>query len=76
MFGALVILIPLSFIHTLNLRSNRFRPVLAFMFWIFVFNFFFLLILGAKPIAAPYTMLGQIATVIYFSYFFILMLIG
>lgn len=76
MFSALVILIPLSFVHTLNLRSNRYRPIFNFMFWVFVCNFFFLLILGAKPIAQPYTILGQIATVIYFSYFAILMLIG
>lgn len=76
MFLALIILIPLSFIHTLNLRSNRFRPLFNFLFWIFVFNFLFLLILGAKPIAQPYTILGQICTVIYFSYFLLLMLIG
>jgi ubiquinol-cytochrome c reductase cytochrome b subunit len=76
MFSALVVLIPLSFIHTLNLRSNRFRPVFKLLFWIFVFNFLFLLVLGAKPIAQPYTMLGQISTVVYFSYFIILMLIG
>lgn len=76
MFGALVILIPLSFVHTLNLRSNRYRPIFNILFWIFVANFFFLIWLGAKPIYFPYTLLGQIATVVYFSYFIILMILG
>jgi len=76
MFSALLILIPLSLIHTLNIRSNRYRPILNLFFWIFVCNFFFLIWLGAKPIAQPFTMLGQIATIIYFSYFIILMIIG
>jgi len=76
MFSALLILIPLSLVQTLNIRSNRYRPLLRGLFWIFVFNFLFLVWLGQKSIALPYTLLGQIATFIYFSYFIILMLIG
>jgi quinol-cytochrome oxidoreductase complex cytochrome b subunit len=76
MFSALLILIPLSLIHSLNIRSNRYRPIINLLFWVFVFNFFFLIWLGAKPIAQPFTMLGQIATFIYFAFFIILMIIG
>jgi len=76
MFSALLILIPLSLIHTLNIRSMRYRPVLNFLFWVFVFNFLFLIWLGAKPIAQPFTMLGQISTFIYFSYFILLIILG
>lgn len=76
MFGALLILLLLPMFSTLNIRSNRYRPVFNFQFWVFVFNFFMLLILGAKPIAEPYTTLGMISTFIYFSYFIIIMIIG
>lgn len=76
MGGSLLILIPLGLFHTINLRSNRYKPFLHFFFWVFVFNFFFLIILGAKPIAEPYTILGQIATFIYFAYFITLIVIG
>lgn len=69
MLGALLILLPLSFLSTYNLRSNRYRPILQFLFWVFAFNFLFLLWLGAKPIAEPFIILGQICTLIYFSYF-------
>ena len=76
MFSALLILIPLSLVNTLNIRSLNYRPVFNFLYWIFVFNFFFLIWLGAKPIAQPFTLLGQIATVYYFSFFFIFMILG
>ncbi len=76
MFSALLILIPLSLIHTLNIRSMRYRPILNFLFWVFVFNFLFLIWLGAKPIAQPFTLLGQISTFLYFSYFLLLIFLG
>ena len=74
MFSALIILIPLSLIHTLNVRSNRYRPILNILFWVFAFNFLFLIWLGAKPIAQPFTKLGQLATLIYFGYFILLII--
>jgi ubiquinol-cytochrome c reductase cytochrome b subunit len=54
MFGAILIILPLPFISTLNARSQRLRPALNILFWIFVANFFALLWLGAKPIHTPY----------------------
>jgi ubiquinol-cytochrome c reductase cytochrome b subunit len=76
MFSSIAILIPLSLFSTLNLLSLRYRPLLQFFFWIFSFNFLFLILLGAKPICEPFTTLGQISTFIYFSYFFLLLLLG
>ena len=76
MGAALLILFPLAFFHTYNLRSNRYRPILHVLFWIFVFNFLFLLWVGARPISQPFIILGQISTLIYFSYFIILMILG
>jgi len=76
MFGALLILFPLAYFHNSNLRSNRFRPVLHLLFWLFISNFLFLFWIGANPIAQPYIILGQISTAIYFLYFVILMIIG
>lgn len=76
MFSALLILIPLSLVHTYNIRSMSYRPVINGLFWIFVFNFILLIWLGAKPIAQPFTLIGQIATAIYFAFFIFLMVIG
>jgi ubiquinol-cytochrome c reductase cytochrome b subunit len=76
MVSALLILIPLSFFSTANLRSLKFKPVLHILFWIFVFNFLLLTWLGAKHIEQPYIIIGQIASMYYFIYFMVLMLLG
>lgn len=76
MIGALLILIPLSFFHNLGIRSLKFRPLLHLFFWIFIFNFLFLLWLGAKPIHEPFISLGQFSTFLYFFYFLALLFLG
>lgn len=75
-FSALLIFIPLSLVNTVSLRSKRYRPIIQFLFWIFVFNFFFLIWLGAKPIAQPFTKLGQLSTLFYFSFLIFLKILG
>lgn len=76
MFGALLIQIPQALIQTVNIRSNRYRPILHILFWIFVFNFLFLMWQGAKPVEAPYITMGALSTCIYFAYFVLLMILG
>ena len=69
MFSALLILFPLTYFQTNNIRSNRYRPFMHICFWIFIMNFLFLMWLGNKPAYQPYVFLSQMSTVIYFSYF-------
>lgn len=76
MFGAIVILFGLTIFQNNNIRSLKFKPVLRFLFWVFVFDFLFLLWLGAKPIAEPFVTLGRTATILYFLYFVLLFIIG
>lgn len=76
MFGSLLILLPLPFLTTLNLRANRYRPLLHILFWVFVCDFFILMIMGGNPIHSPYVEIGQIGTLIYFMYFVILFTLG
>lgn len=66
MVAAILILIPLSLLHSHQVRSLKFKPILRFIFWIFVFNFLFLLWLGGKPISEPYISLGIFSTILYF----------
>lgn len=75
MFGAQLILFTQT-ISTYNLRSNRYRPAMNILFWIFASNFLFLLWLGAKPIHQPYIYQGILSTIIYFLYFIQLLIIG
>jgi len=68
----LFLFIPLSPVNTV--RSNRFKPIMKFIFWIFVANFLFLMWIGAQPISQPYVFISQISSVIHFLYIFLLLL--
>jgi ubiquinol-cytochrome c reductase cytochrome b subunit len=47
----------------------QFRPLSKIAFFIFVANFLILMQLGAKHVESPFIEFGQISTVLYFSYF-------
>lgn len=76
MFGSILIQFILPIFSSQNLRSNNYKPQLRALYWIFVFNFLFLTWLGAQVIAEPYITLSIISTLIYFSYFILLCIIG
>jgi ubiquinol-cytochrome c reductase cytochrome b subunit len=71
MFSAILILLALPFVDLSRSKGIQFRPLSKIAFYIFVANFLILMILGAKHVESPFIELGQISTIIYFSYFFI-----
>jgi ubiquinol-cytochrome c reductase cytochrome b subunit len=68
---AIISLFLLPFIHFPETRSMRFRPMSKIAFWCFVLVCLILGWLGGKPIETPYLILGQIATFLYFAYFYL-----
>lgn len=72
MVASIAILFFLPWLDKSKVRSARFRPIYKVMFWAFVANFFFLGYLGGKPAEQPYTWMSQVATALYFGFFFIL----
>ena len=72
MFSAILILLTLPFTDLSRSRGIQFRPLSKIAFFIFVGNFLVLLQLGAKHVETPFVELGQISTLIYFSYFLII----
>jgi ubiquinol-cytochrome c reductase cytochrome b subunit len=72
MFAALVILVSMPFTDLSRSRGIQFRPLSKIAFYIFVANFLILMQLGAKHVESPFIEFGQISTVIYFSYFLII----
>jgi ubiquinol-cytochrome c reductase cytochrome b subunit len=71
MFSALLILLAMPFADLSRSRGIQFRPLSKIAFYIFISNFLILMILGAKHVESPFIELGQISTIIYFSYFLI-----
>ena len=72
MFSAILILLSMPLIDMSRSRGIQFRPLSKIAFFIFVANFLVLMLLGAKHVESPFIELGQICTIIYFSYFLII----
>jgi ubiquinol-cytochrome c reductase cytochrome b/c1 subunit len=55
-----------------EIRSMQFRPFSRYLFWVFVIDCLLLGYIGGKPVQYPYLEIGQVATIFYFFYFFII----
>jgi ubiquinol-cytochrome c reductase cytochrome b subunit len=72
MFSALLIIMALPILDLSRSRGIQFRPLSKIAFFVFVSNFLVLMQLGAKHVETPFIEFGQISTVLYFSYFLII----
>jgi len=72
MFSALLILLIMPFSDISRSRGVQFKPLSKIVFYVFVANFLILMQLGAKHVESPFIEFGQISTVLYFSYFLII----
>lgn len=72
LFASLLVLLVLPHVHTCKIRSHQFRPISKFIFWILVADFVILTFIGAQVPEAPWVLIGQLASVFYFSYFLII----
>ncbi|GAA3290458.1 hypothetical protein GCM10020218_061110 [Dactylosporangium vinaceum] len=72
MFAAILALMVMPITDLSKLRGVQFRPLSKVAFYIFVANFLILMQIGAKHVETPFIEFGQISTVIYFSYFLVI----
>merc|ERR1712243_107462 len=54
LFGSLLVLLVLPFIHVNSIKRNTFYPLSKIFFWVFVISFFMLTLGGAWPVEDPY----------------------
>jgi ubiquinol-cytochrome c reductase cytochrome b subunit len=73
MFGAIVVLFLIPFINQSEVRSSAFRPLYRKAFWFLVADFIILGWIGQKVVETPYIEVGQVATVIYFLFFLVVL---
>ena len=66
---AIIAILPFS--QKRNFRSSIFYPLSKFLFWNYIITTTLLTWIGGMPVENPYILIGQILTVLYFSYFLI-----
>lgn len=66
---SILILLILPFTHVAKFRSLAFYPLNQIIFWSLVAIVLLLTWIGARPVEDPYVLIGQILTVMYFSFY-------
>lgn len=66
---SIAILIILPFTANSQLRGIQFYPINQILFWGIVITVILLTWIGARPVEDPYVIVGQLLTVVYFSYY-------
>jgi ubiquinol-cytochrome c reductase cytochrome b subunit len=73
MLAAILIIMLLPITDLGRSKGLQFRPLSKFVFWIFVANFLILMKLGACHVEEPFITLGQVSTILYFSWFVVIL---
>nr|ACB42276.1 cytochrome b [Liophidium therezieni] len=70
------ILTTTPFTHTSYTRSMTFRPLAQLMFWTLITTFITITWAATKPVEPPFIAIGQITSILYFSFFIMNPLLG
>nr|ADE62056.1 cytochrome b [Barbus rebeli] len=71
LFSILVLMV-VPLLHTSKQRGLTFRPITQFLFWTLVADMIILTWIGGMPVEHPFIIIGQIASVLYFALFLVL----
>nr|YP_002907503.1 cytochrome b [Xenomystus nigri]BAH58986.1 cytochrome b [Xenomystus nigri] len=71
LFSILVLMV-VPILHTSKMQGMTFRPLSQFFFWALVADMAILTWIGGMPVEDPFIFIGQVASILYFALFLIL----